>query len=574
MKKTKKTVAFLTAVIMIAFCFGTFAFAEDAGYITLVDAQMTGDNEYLLEFSAPVRILVKENVLRMQSPIVDTDGQTVSKIEYLTEGATTAAVGGFEYSTKIKLTFDALAESFNKGSYGISIAENGHESSFEHLGAISPETMVGANGEPVKSTYTSVEAMPKDVVWIPTLAADYSFAYGVHVKNTYEEPIRVLAAELTECTADAATFKVYFSAPVRITTVGKNSPVKFYWNPFSAAQSWGVESVTYVDALTYTNYVKNLTPGEIWLGSTTNEQWSDTLTFTYNITGTNANSWLKGRLKLGDGGLMFVDNKTAASKAENEGFISPYTVAGINGRQVLANITHTDGTEGVWLPFVTDADSSKSTVHVSASTTENAHAVAGAPYAVSAAHHAGINTISVEFSEPVNIAEGAATLRPAVTSETSVVLTAVSDGNTVKFTYEGELPAEFAEGYGIAFADGAIVDADGIPAAPNYVSETAKLGWIPTDDGTYPVTLDVHTDSKTNCDETNHWTECECGLADENSSKSHTFIKKKSTAYYWTECECGTKTAEKLSPVIIIAIAAVIALAAVIVFVIIKKKKK
>lgn len=532
MKKTNKIVALIVAALMLVSCFGTFVFAEEETYIELVSAKQVSENEYVLEFTAPVRIKANHNVLRRQSNGSGTDQQNPKTIEYLTdETATSTTVGEEVYSTKVKLTFEQWTESFNKGKYGLVIAEYAQASATEHVGAMSPKTIVGANGELVKSNRTSSEAIPLDFVWIPTVAGDRAFTYEVHIENTYEEPIRVLAAELTTYTADAATFTVYFSAPVRITSVGKYGRVKYHFDIFSGSQSWGAlaNNITYVDPVSYRDVIDDYA----------DQEWSDTITITYPITGTDGHSWLPGQLKKGNGGLLFMDNSGALNLEANQGYVSPYTIAGINGRQVVANATNTDGTEGLWIPLVADTD--RATVSISASMTEGAYAVSGAPYAISAVQHANSNTISVEFSEPVTV--GTATLRPAVTSETTVALTATSDGNTVNFTYDGELPAEFADGYGIAFADGAVVDAQGTAAAPNYVSDTAKLGWIPTNDSTYPVKLDVHTETQPNYDEENHWVECECGAIDETSVEAHEFV-----AYdyneegHWTECECGATT--------------------------------
>ncbi len=531
MKKTQKIFALIIAVLMVFSCFSMVVFAEEAEEITLVSAKQTGENEYILEFSAPLRIKASYNIFRRQSNGNGTDQQTPQTIEYIDdENATYTEVGEEAYSTHVKLTFPQWTESFNKAKYGLVIAEyNGHASA-ENIGYISTKTIVGANGEALKAN-RNVDAN-ENFVWIPTVAGDRAFAYDVHIENVYEEPIRVLAAELTTYTADAATFTVYFSAPVRITSVGKSGRVKYHFDIFSGAQSWGAlaENVKYVNPVTYRDVIDDFA----------DQEWSDTVTITYPITGTDSHSWLPGQLKKGDGGLLFMDNAGALNKEVNMGYVAPYTLAGINGRQVVANATNTDGTEGLWIPLVADTD--RATVSISASMTENAYAVAGAPYAVSAVQHAESNTISVTFSEPVTVTEGAATLRATVASETTVALTATSNGNIVEFAYEGELPAEFAEGYGIAFAEGGVVDAQGVATAPNYVSDTAKLGWIPSNDAAYPVNIDVHTEAKANNDDTDHWTECECGaILGEKAPHAFTTVESDANGH-WTVCECDAKT--------------------------------
>lgn len=525
MKKTQKIFALLTALLMLVSCF-CFTVAAEETDITLVSAKQISENEYILEFSAPVRIKRNLNIFRRQSNGSGTDQQNPIATEYLAdENATTATdPEGNTYSTHVKLTFDERTETFNRAKYGLVIAEYGHASG-DDIGYISTKTIVGANGEAVKAN-RSVDAN-ENFVWIPTVAGDKAFAYDVHIENVYEDPIVLLAAEVSEVTTDSVYFTLHFSAPVRIVSTGKfHHRVTYSWSPFSSSVSYNANTYEYVNPVVYKDVIDD------WA----EQEWSDTVKISYRYD-TGWNDWLLGRLQRSDGGLQFKDDTGALNKAANAGFVSPNTISGINGRQVVANVTNTDGTEALWIPMVGDADASKGTTHISANTAEP-YAVAGAPYAVSAVQHAGENKISVEFSEAVTVT--GATLRPAVDSATTVALTATSDGNTVNFTYEGELPAEFAEGYGIAYTSA--VDATGIAAAPNYVNANGNLGWIPSNDSAYPVNIDVHTEAEAKYDDTDHWTECECGaILEEKAPHAFTAVESDATGH-WTECECGAKT--------------------------------
>ncbi len=522
MKKTQKILALLTALLMLVSCF-CFTVAAEETDITLVSAKQISENEYILEFSAPVRIKRNLNIFRRQSNGSGTDQQNPIATEYLAdENATTATdPEGNTYSTHVKLTFDERTETFNRAKYGLVIAEYDHASG-DDIGYISTKTIVGANGELVKSNRTNSEAIPIDFIWIPTVAGDKALAYDVHIENVYEDPIVLLAAEVSEVTADSVYFTLHFSAPVRIVSTTKGDHrVTYSWSPFSGSQSYNANTYEYVDPVIYKDVIDDFAE----------QEWSDTVKISYRYD-TGWNNWLLGRLQRSDGGIQFKDDTGALNKAANAGFVSPNTISGINGRQVVANVTNTDGTEALWIPMVGDADASKGTTHISANTAEP-YAVAGAPYAVSAVQHAGENKISVEFSEAVTVT--GATLRPAVDSATTVALTPTSNGKIVEFAYEGELPAEFAEGYGIAYTSA--VDATGIAAAPNYVNANGNLGWIPSNDAAYPVNIDVHTETKANYDDAEHWTECECGAV-LGAKAPHDFSAAKDDENHWMECAC------------------------------------
>ena len=492
MKKTQKIFALLLAVLMIASCFSMIVMAEDAGMITVVSATEISKNEYIVEFSAPVHFHNEGTIFRRQLAYYNGNDQQYDKtVAYIGE---TSDVGGKTYSKTVKITFKDVAATFNQGKYGLVFAEYSNASATEHLGAIAPSIITGANGELVRANYTSDESTPLDFVWIPTASLDQNGTYGVRIVNAYDGDIQLLSVDVSE---DFSTYTCKFSGPVRIANRG------YIWlrpsDPNGAAGQVNPTNVEYLG--------ETVTYGE--------EAFSDTVKLTFNPDGGNyQNKTIReSSQNFTNYGLDFVEY---GIENGNTGFISGGVIHGLNGRLVKSNYYEKDyNRDFLWAPtYAADTKLAYKT-----------HLSFGAPYVVSATRLAGTSTIRVEFSEPVVYKGGVNDIFARLTPESgtnqcslATATTAVSGTTTTvgDLTYGTILDfkfnsfhSSFDNGvYGMTFceyndkeqlSDGLVTpkficDVDGNGLMATYKAGTVDLCWIPADGAdttnVYPIHLE------------------------------------------------------------------------------------
>lgn len=518
MKMTQKTLALFMAVIMIASCFGMTVFAEDTEMITVVSVEMISDNSYVVEFSAPITYKYLWSTFRRPT-VENGTGQNVNAptAEYLGD---VQEIGGRKYSNLIKITFEDADPAFHLGKHGFVIAEYGQNTAAKGdiAGAISPAVLCGINGELVKSNYTNAKG-DSDFVWVPTHSSDSSGNYAPHIENTYQDNVEIIGVEVSE---DYSTYTLHFTSPVRL-----GSTFRIWFRPDSPEGSKGQVNPTAVE----------------YIGDTVKFGETDVYSATVKIT-IDPNGGTEGGKTLREASADFT--KYGISFTEygvekgNEGFVNPAIVHGLNGL-VLEN-NYYQGRDFYWVP----------TTKLDTSYEYKAHLNFGTPIALDAVWHAETEEILVTFSEAVSFAEeGAYLCVGGPESETKVALTAsATDKDNVIALAVGELSEAFAEGnYGIAFADGFIIDADEKALEANFIGEEANFFYIPTDladaEDEYPLNLDVHEIVNSEKDETNHWEECECGFIFEETVAEHECGVKNDATNHWTECECGYVT-EKL----------------------------
>ncbi len=516
MKKTQKILALVMAVLMVASCFGMTVFAEDTEMITVVSVEMISDNEYVVEFSAPITYKYLWSTFRRPSP-ENGAGQNVKapSAEYLGD---VQEIGGKKYSNLVKITFEDADPAFHLGKHGFVIAEYGKtgEINGDIAGAISPAVLCGINGELVKSNYTNAKG-DSDFVWIPTHSLDSSGNYAPHIENTYQDNVEIIGVEVSE---DYSTYTLHFTSPVRL-----GSTFRIWFRPDSPEGSRGQVNPTAVE----------------YIGDTIKFGETDVYSSTVKIT-IDPNGGTEGGKTLREASADFtkygISFTEYSAEAGNEGFVNPAVVHGLNGL-VLEN-NYYNARDFYWVP----------TTKLDTSYKYKAHLNFGTPIALDAVWHAETEEILVTFSEAVSFAEeGAYLCVGGPESETKVALTAsATDKDNVIALAVGELPEAFAEGnYGIAFADGFIIDADEKALEANFKGEEANFFYIPTDladaEDEYPLNLDVHEIVNSEKGETTHWEECECGYIFEETVAEHNYAAKKgNTEGHWDECACGAKT--------------------------------
>ena len=493
MKKTQKIFALVMAVMMIFSCFSMVVMAEEE-MITVVSATEISKNEYIVEFSAPVHFHAINQIFRRQLNYTNgTDQQYDKTVEYVGE---TSDVEGVTYSKTVKITFKDVAPTFNQGKYGLLFAEYTSPSKTEHLGALPPSIITGANGELVKANLTNTEATPLDFVWIPTASLDVNGTYGVRIVNGYEENIQLLSVDVSE---DFSTYTCKFSAPVKIAARS------YIWlrpnDPNGAAGQVNPTSAEYLG--------ETITYGD--------DTFSDTVKLTFNPDGGNYQDKTirESSENFTKYGLDFVEYN---NENGNTGFISALVLYGLNGRVVKSNLyEQNNNRDFLWVP----------TYAVDTKFAYKTHLNFGAPYVVSALRLTNGNTIRVEFNEPVAYTGGIwdiimrdspevgtnqanlANATPAV-SGTTVTVDGVTYGTILEFKHNN-IDAISADGaFGMTFCeyndaahaqDGFVTakhikDVDGNGLTATYSNAGNDFVWIPTDGADTGNAFPVHLEKE------------------------------------------------------------------------------